>query len=121
MHNILTMENDDLVNTVEYRSMYMSIVENTKFGIHINILAKDAEQIEEIKYMRPLDNVEYVHPYLIFNDIEDILYGLRDMFDMLDDERSVYMSHVIKKINVYIETDNDLRWIEKKMSFMATD
>lgn len=120
MHNVLTMSNEDLLNTVEYRAMYLSTVKNDSLGIHIGVLAKDQEQIEEIKYMRPLDNsVEYVHPYLIFSTVEDLLFGLRDLFDMLEDDRAAYMQCVIKEIYKNLEED-EMAWLEKKMSFMTT-
>ena len=98
MHNILTMKEEALATTIEFRLMYLCIQEKQPLGIHISQLAKDPEQVEEIRYMRPLDDIEYHGDYIVAGNVDHLLVGLRDMFDMLDDDRALYMAAVIRKM-----------------------
>jgi len=98
MHNIMTMREEEVATTIEFRLMYLAIQEKQLLGIHISQLAKDPEQVVEIRYMRPLDDIEYHGDYIVADNIDHFLVGLRDMFAMLDDDRAFYMSAVIRKM-----------------------
>lgn len=94
----MTMREEEVAATVEFRLMYLAIQEKQPLGIHISQLAKDPEQVVEIRYMRPLDDIEYHGDYIVAANIDHLLVGLRDMFAMLDDDRAFYMSAVIRKM-----------------------
>jgi hypothetical protein len=120
MHLILTLDDDALLDTIEYRAMYLSIEANTGYRIHIRALAKDPEQVEEIKLI-PMEEIRIEGPYLVFDTLDDLMFGLRDMFDRLDDDRAAYLQQVIKKMRLYIEIDRDMLWIEKRLTRMGSE
>lgn len=111
MHNIMTLREEDLMNTLEYRTMYLCIQDRIPLGIHIHQLAKDFEQIIEIQYMRPIEGIDYRDSYVVALTIDELMIGLRDMFDMLDDDRGTYLAAVIRKI----QDTQDINSLDEQM------